>query len=109
MPPQVNPADFVLDLLNIDFASADQEGARLRLEEMHKGWVESPENKSTGTQIAETNREPKEEGLRAEKFSRANFFTVVLALVHRSWIKSYRDVVAYGVRIAMYTGKSFRP
>lgn len=27
-----------------------------------------------------------------------------LVLLHRSWIKSYRDVIAYGIRIAMYLG-----
>ena len=27
-----------------------------------------------------------------------------MTLVHRSFVKSYRDVVAYGIRIAMYTG-----
>ena len=29
---------------------------------------------------------------------------ILLALLHRSFIKSNRDVVAYGVRIAMYLG-----
>ena len=27
-----------------------------------------------------------------------------MALIHRSFIKSYRDIIAYGIRIAMYMG-----
>ncbi|KAK7755365.1 hypothetical protein SLS62_002592 [Diatrype stigma] len=30
--------------------------------------------------------------------------SLIATLLHRSFIKSYRDVVAYGIRIAMYTG-----
>ena len=30
--------------------------------------------------------------------------TVPITLIHRSFIKSYRDIVAYGIRIAMYMG-----
>lgn len=29
---------------------------------------------------------------------------ITLALLHRLFIKSYRDVVAYGIRIVMYLG-----
>jgi hypothetical protein len=29
---------------------------------------------------------------------------VPFTLIHRSFIKSYRDVVAYGIRVAMYMG-----
>jgi hypothetical protein len=30
---------------------------------------------------------------------------ITSALLHRSFIKSYRDVVAYGIRIVMYLGE----
>lgn len=36
--------------------------------------------------------------------SRGGFFNILMTLVHRAFIKSYRDVVAYGIRIAMYMG-----
>jgi len=42
--------------------------------------------------------------LNSENFSRSNKFLIPITLLHRSFIKSYRDVVAYGIRIAMYTG-----
>ena len=38
------------------------------------------------------------------KLSKGNFPIVLMTLVHRAFVKSYRDVVAYGIRIAMYTG-----
>ena len=34
----------------------------------------------------------------------ASSLTVLLALLHRNYIKSYRDIIAYGIRIAMYLG-----
>lgn len=33
-----------------------------------------------------------------------NFLSIVLTLLHRSFIKSHRDVIAYGVRMGMYLG-----
>lgn len=32
-------------------------------------------------------------------------FLITMSLLHRLFIKSYRDVVAYGIRIVMYLGK----
>lgn len=40
----------------------------------------------------------------AEDLERPGSFTVTMTLLHRSFIKSYRDVVAYGIRIVMYLG-----
>ncbi|KAK5689391.1 hypothetical protein LTR17_026285 [Elasticomyces elasticus] len=34
----------------------------------------------------------------------ASKIVIPLALIHRSFIKSYRDIIAYGIRIAMYMG-----
>lgn len=39
-----------------------------------------------------------------EDMTRPNGLSITLALLHRSFIKSYRDVVAYGIRIVMYLG-----
>lgn len=36
--------------------------------------------------------------------SRTGGISIVMALIHRSFIKSNRDVVAYGIRIVMYLG-----
>ncbi len=101
MPVQMNPAEFVLEATNVDFAS-DQERARQRLEQMQRAWSTSPEAKYVNNEITEIARETKEDAVGSLKQSQANFFAVTVALVHRSFIKSYRDVVAYGIRIGMF-------
>lgn len=40
----------------------------------------------------------------ADQIARPNIFRITFALLHRLFIKSYRDVVAYGIRIVMYLG-----
>ena len=39
-----------------------------------------------------------------EDMARPGQVKIIIALLHRSFIKSYRDVVAYGIRIVMYLG-----
>lgn len=48
--------------------------------------------------------EKEKDTVSAEDLRRPGPFTITKALLHRSWIKSYRDVVAYGIRIVMYLG-----
>lgn len=101
MPYRTNPAEFILDLMNTDFAS-NQDAAHQRLHEMQLGWARSTKARDLAAQIHATSTlvEP----LSAPRPSKSSFPTVVMTLVHRSFIKSYRDVVAYGIRIAMYIG-----
>jgi hypothetical protein len=106
MPLQMNPAEFVLELMNVDFAT-NQDRARERLQQMQGGWQISSQAKYVAREITELNLNTTQGVLGNGKQSRANFFVVVLALLHRSFIKSYRDIVVYGVRIAMYTGTQF--
>ena len=102
MPAQINPAEFVLELMNTDFAR-NHEQAVERLDQIHSSWTASPESMSV---LEAADRITKSPGtaIQIPKESRANFFTVTLALLHRSFIKSYRDVIAYGIRILMYFG-----
>jgi hypothetical protein len=101
MPRQVNPAEFLLDMMNIDFAS-HQESAVLRLDEMHRGWVMSTSAQNMKAEIVLTLKNV--EQLPPTRASHGNFPIILMTLIHRSFVKSYRDVVAYGIRIAMYTG-----
>lgn len=39
-----------------------------------------------------------------EHLARPSSFRITFTLLQRSFIKSYRDVVAYGIRIVMYLG-----
>lgn len=103
MPLYTNPAEFLLDLTSSDFA-LDGSVAQSRVEKLHSDWEASSESDSLKSFIATIT--PEENGLRSlsASKSRASSFQVVLALLHRSFIKSYRDVVAYGIRFAMYLG-----
>ena len=101
VPLHTNPAEFLLELMNIDFAS-HQAAASNRLQEIERAWVNSPKaiELSASINAAMNNKDP----LSDTKPSKRNLPIILMTLVHRSFIKSYRDVVAYGIRVAMYTG-----
>ncbi len=103
MPTYINPAEFLLDLTSSDFAQGDEE-ASLRIEKIHRDWQGSAESTSLSAEISAIPREKDGSGPLIEPNTRTPFASVVLALLHRSFIKSYRDVVAYGIRFAMYIG-----
>lgn len=103
MPTYINPAEFLLDLTSSDFAHGDEE-ASSRIEEVHSDWKRSADAKSLSAKIQAISKRKDEAGPLVEANSRAPFAKIVLALLHRSFIKSYRDVVAYGIRFAMYIG-----
>jgi hypothetical protein len=101
IPLHTNPAEFLLELMNVDFAS-HQEVANTRLQKIQQAWVKSP--KGAGLPALVKAKMATVEQLSDTKPSRTNFPIILMTLVHRSFIKSYRDVVAYGIRVAMYTG-----
>ncbi|KAK3375266.1 P-loop containing nucleoside triphosphate hydrolase protein [Podospora didyma] len=104
VPLHVNPAEFLLDLVNVDF-EAHRGSAVQRLDEMQRAWAGSQRawDVSAAVADAEAKTSPVElESEVAEK--KPSLPSLVLTLLHRSFVKSYRDVVAYGIRLAMYTG-----
>lgn len=106
IPNHTNPAEFLLDLTSSDFAQGNDD-AQKRILKLHVNWQGSPEAVdiavAASTQLTEKDRP----GFLIElSTSRSAFVAVVLALLHRSFIKSYRDVVVYGIRFAMYIGMS---
>lgn len=101
MPLYINPAEFLLDATSADF-SHDKAESQARLEKLHSDWRASSKQKDIEGFI---NQSSAEKGLHLEGTgSRSTFLNIILALLHRSFIKSYRDVVAYGIRFAMYIG-----
>lgn len=101
LPLYVNPAEFLLDLTSADF-SQDEAEAQERLAKLHSGWRSSPEQEKIVQRIDHPSQE---KNVDLEKnTSHSPFINVTVALLHRSFIKSYRDVVAYGIRFAMYIG-----
>lgn len=95
LPANTNPAEHLLELTNTDFA-VDGQQARRHLEAIHQAWdrdgqlvVSRPSHDGDTINIP---------------CSRPSQFSITLTLLQRMFIKSYRDVVAYGIRVAMYLG-----
>ncbi|KAI4699372.1 hypothetical protein J4E81_004396 [Alternaria sp. BMP 2799] len=108
MPLYTNPAEFVIDLINTDF-SHDSTTAQQRLTHLHTSWAASPAAASLTTSIqssatnATSNPTPPSSSSAFTK-THASPLHTTLTLTHRSFLKSHRDIVAYGIRIAMYLG-----
>lgn len=101
MPLYTNPAEHLLQLINTDFAS-NQAKAKQELDSIIAAWENSGKSKevvwvdqdsSSATQILDDHIE-----------SGPNKLLVPITLTHRSIIKAYRDLIAYGIRVAMYIG-----
>ncbi|KAM3079546.1 hypothetical protein ACMFMG_005965 [Clarireedia jacksonii] len=101
IPLRMNVAEYLLDLMNTDFAT-DQRQAQGTLASIRHLWLMSAACRQMNSSIERSllNIRP----LPLPASSRGGFVNVLFTLVHRSFIKSYRDVVAYGIRIAMYMG-----
>lgn len=106
IPLHVNPAEFVLEQLNVDFAS-NKTLARQWLKEMQHAWTLSSMAKRLSHTVASYETQSQQPGdmtpcIAVDK--KPSFSSTVLTLLHRSFIKSHRDVIAYGVRMGMYLG-----
>ncbi|KAL8773366.1 MAG: hypothetical protein Q9209_001760 [Squamulea sp. 1 TL-2023] len=103
IPLYMNPAEFLLDLTNSDFVTSGSE-VNASLAKLHTDWQDSAEAENLRSSMPLSSAEKSNSAHLREAKSHAGFFAIVLALLHRSFIKSYRDVVAYGIRFAMYIG-----
>lgn len=106
IPTHTNPAEFLLDIVSSDFGGAKEE-ARERVHRIQSEWTTSAEAQNTMRQVSSRSQvsEKNANVLTPEDMARPNAVKITQALLHRLWIKSYRDVVAYGIRIAMYLGE----
>ncbi|KAK0267921.1 hypothetical protein LTR91_019984 [Friedmanniomyces endolithicus] len=105
IPLYMNPAEFILDFVNIDFARGQGEVAN-QLALVRSTWQKSAQAKATLVELTNEmarNEVSDEVGTESQSIPVARF-AIVSTLIHRSFIKSYRDVVAYSIRIAMYMG-----
>lgn len=103
IPVYINPAEFLLDLTSSDFAD-DSDEANRDIKKLHADWQSSESAEQWANSLKLSSREKPDPDYQLEGKAHASFFAVVVALLHRSFIKSYRDVVAYGIRFAMYIG-----
>ncbi|KAF2861199.1 putative ABC transporter [Piedraia hortae CBS 480.64] len=105
IPLYMNPAEFIIDFVNTDFA---RDGAEIdqQLELVHSSWQRSRLSSTTLTELNEEIGHGSQEAAFEpdNEATGAGMIAVPLALIHRSFIKSYRDIVAYSIRIAMYMG-----
>lgn len=100
----MNPAEFVIDLVNTDF-SRDTTKSSQQLQVLQDSWTNSRSASTIAHNIAEEIAVATSTSkLLSSEDGSANAFLIPLTLMHRSFIKSYRDIVAYGIRIAMYIG-----
>ncbi|KAF2269694.1 ATP-binding cassette transporter-like protein [Lojkania enalia] len=97
MPLYTNPAEFVIHLVNTDFIR-DQDEANHRLQVLHTAYEKS----APPTLPAGEDGESSTPVSVYESTGTENALLIPLTLIHRSFIKSYRDFIAYGIRIAMY-------
>jgi hypothetical protein len=101
MPLYTNPAEYVIQLVNTDF-SRDHAKSTQQLAHLHNAWLTS--SAATTLPTPATTSATTSTLLPTNTNDSANPLLIPLTLIHRSFIKSYRDVVAYGIRIAMYIG-----
>ncbi|KAJ4862639.1 ABC transporter domain-containing protein [Trichoderma breve] len=88
IPAETNPAEYFLDLINTDL---DKDGEiRRRTHHICQSWAASENQKSLELVV--------------QKSQEAASKDILHYSVERSWIKSYRDIMAYGIRIVMYLG-----
>jgi hypothetical protein len=107
IPVHTNPAEFLLDIVSSDFTHT-KELVGDRVQFIQTSWAESSEAVVITRQISERNTSVEKNASKGsvEDMARPGGLSITAALLHRSWIKSYRDIVAYGIRIVMYLGKA---
>jgi ABC-type multidrug transport system permease subunit len=103
MPTHTNPAEFVLELVNTDFAF-DQDMAEKKLTNLLTGWELSQTHTDVQKRVATLKAHPSDLDLTTKRKDAVAKALVPITLAHRSFIKASRDVIAYGIRVAMYLG-----
>ncbi|EPS45883.1 hypothetical protein H072_154 [Dactylellina haptotyla CBS 200.50] len=107
MPSETNPAEFFLDLINTDLA---KEGDRVyqRTQRIIEAWGASRQALQLADEVESSIFSSKDAGhvqdLSKMKIQKPSPWKIPWVLLQRSWIKAYRDIVAYEIRIIMYVG-----
>ena len=106
IPIYVNPAEAVLEFVNDDFASLDEASTK-RLHDIFEAWERKQQaEKESNAGIASTvgGHDTLQRSSFQSNSQRPNVVVLSTVLLHRNFIKSYRDVLLFGVRAAMYVG-----
>ncbi|MCP8719509.1 MAG: ABC transporter permease [Asgard group archaeon] len=92
MPPYMNPAEYVLDLINTDFDSNGE-----ILDDLVSKWKE---NEHDHSEILKLESDP----IELTTFSTTSEIRNIGTLISRSLVKASRDILTYYVRLVMYLG-----
>lgn len=106
IPEMMNPAEFALDFVNTDFAPSEEE-VEQQLGEVASSWYLSEQKRAADGELSDElicSSMGVEVIVDAAYASTPSAMSRTATLVHRSFLKSYRDVVVYGIRVAMYLG-----
>ncbi|KAL0357057.1 UNVERIFIED_CONTAM: ABC transporter G family member 11 [Sesamum calycinum] len=110
-PPQQNPADHYLKMINTDFDEDIEQGtgSKFTVEEVINlliaSYGSSDTCKTMKTLVAEIRKH--EGGPTEKKASQANLLTQCLILTKRSFVNMYRDLGYYWLRLAIYVALGF--
>lgn len=101
IPERANPADFLLELVNTDFVQQQAVAAseRERVARLASSWATSALCQQNHEVISSAGPAP---DLTLDAETKSIFLPQLVVLTHRSFIKAYRDPLAYGLRLAMY-------
>ncbi|KIW94214.1 uncharacterized protein Z519_05530 [Cladophialophora bantiana CBS 173.52] len=106
MPFETNPAEFYLDLINADLA---KEGDDVfdRIKHITESWSAGAGDQKLIQQIDANVFSSERSGvpdLTKVKILEPSRWMVPWVLLQRSWVKAYRDIVVYEIRVIMYLG-----
>lgn len=102
MPLYTNPAEYAIQLVNTDFTRGSSKSTQ-QLTHLHTSWPSSTAAALISHQIrAGSISHCTSSALVPSPSHGANPLQITLTLIHRSFIKSHRDIIAYGLRIGMY-------
>lgn len=102
MPSLTNPAEFLLNLINIDL-ERNTDPARQRITKIQNFWNSSPRASDEKSVAADLTVDT-DSILASPKTVGNSLLTTTVTLLHRSWIKSRRDILVYGIRFFTYLG-----
>lgn len=100
MPLYTNPAEYAIQLVNTDFSRSSPQSSD-KLAHLHNSWASSAAFALLSHQISAGTIAQASLPTLASSPS-PNPLSITLTLIHRSFIKSHRDIIAYGLRIGMY-------
>jgi hypothetical protein len=95
MPTMTNPAEWILEIVDTDFAKDQQEGLA-RLGGITSAWKANESFEEDTSKVE----------LKLDRPSKRAQFKQPFYILHRNFIKSYRDLIAYWIRVGMYSGQS---